>query len=57
VVALTSEIRAKSVGEMDIWERNAVLEHNLEVHRQQVSTLNEKLERLTAENAGLRSGC
>jgi hypothetical protein len=56
-VALTSEIRAKSVGEMDIWERNAVLEHNLEVHRQQVSTLNEKLERLTAENAGLRSGC
>jgi hypothetical protein len=29
----------------------------LEVHRQQVSTLNEKLERLTAENAGLRSGC
>jgi N-acetylneuraminic acid mutarotase len=57
VAALTSEIRAKSVGEMDIRERNAVLEHNLEVYRQQVSTLNEKLERLTAENAGLRSGC
>jgi hypothetical protein len=29
-----SEIRAKSVGETDILERNAVLEHNLEVHQQ-----------------------
>ncbi|XP_024402653.1 uncharacterized protein [Physcomitrium patens] len=55
VAALSGEIRFQSSGETAMRERNAVLEHDLELHRQQVSTLNERLEWLTAENSSLRS--